>query len=119
VTIAGTYTNTLTILVPAGTTTAAPATVGGTVITMVNISQTKRSAQHAVQRRTTSFTLVVTNAGPGTLSGTISDSLPTSYQHGCAHHQQREQRHQHASVRPSSSGGADSVTVIASSGTRW
>jgi hypothetical protein len=68
----GSYTNTLTVLVPAGTTNLGSTTAtcaGCTVTNVVNITTSKTVGSSTVAvGLTTSFTLVVSNAGPGTLS---------------------------------------------------
>ena len=67
------------MLIPAGTTNtgSTTATVPGTVTNVVNItpSKTVGSSTMAVGA-TTSFTLVVSNAGPSTLTGSINDVIP-------------------------------------------
>jgi uncharacterized repeat protein (TIGR01451 family) len=77
---AGSYTNTLTVLVPAGTTNlgSTTATAPGTVTNVVNLATSKTVGSSTVAvGTTTSFTLVVSNAGPGTLSGSLSDTIPS------------------------------------------
>ena len=78
----GSYTNTLSVLVPAGTTNngSSTATVAGTVTNVVNITPTKTVGSTTVAvGGTTSFTLVVTNAGPSTLTGSINDTIPGQF----------------------------------------
>ena len=76
----GSYTNTLTVLIPAGTTNngSTSATAVGTVTNVVNLGVSKAVGSSTVAvGGTTSFTLVVSNAGPGTLSGSLSDTIPS------------------------------------------
>ena len=71
-----TYTNTLTVLVPATTINlgATQSAVAGTVVNVVNITPSKLVGSVTVaQGLTTSFTLVVSNTGPGTLTGGLND----------------------------------------------
>ena len=78
----GTYTNTLTVLVPATTINlgATQSAVAGTVVNVVNITPSKLVGSVTVaQGLTTSFTLVVSNAGPGTLTGSLNDSIPANF----------------------------------------
>jgi uncharacterized repeat protein (TIGR01451 family) len=78
----GSYTNTLTVLVPAGTTNlgSSTATASGTVTNVVNLGVSKLVGSSTVAvGGTTSFTLVVTNAGPSTLTSSINDTLPSQF----------------------------------------
>jgi uncharacterized repeat protein (TIGR01451 family) len=78
----GSYTNTLTVLIPAGTSNngSTTATVAGTVTSVVNIAPSKAVGSTTVAvGNTTSFTLVVGNAGPSTLTSSIQDTLPSQF----------------------------------------
>ena len=66
-------------VVPAGTTNngATTAQVPGTVSSVVNLSPSKVVGSSTVAvGLTTSFTLVVSNAGPSTFTGSLSDAIP-------------------------------------------
>ena len=109
------------MLVPATTINlgATQSAVAGTVVNVVNITPSKLVGSVTVaQGLTTSFTLVVSNAGPGTLTGSLNDSIPANFQHHAGAGGQRGQRQrQHRQLQRLGQRRVAGSVTIASGGT--